>query len=358
MPSAEPTLAALSNPARRYFLATRPAFLTVTLVAALIGLATAFSSGLALNAATAGVTVLFALVAHAGINVLNDYYDALNGADGLNTERLFPLTGGSRFIQNGVLTLRKTGLFGTLLLTLVVAAGLWLAWMSAAGLIWIGAAGLFIGWTYSAPPLKLNSRGLGEICVWAGFALIALGADFVQRASFSLMPLTAVTAYALLVTDILFINQFPDRKSDEASGKHHWVVRLGAERARWVYVVMAATAYLWVIAAVMTGSRALDNQTVISWSGSRQCASSTVESRSSDQRQAKKPRHLARHPERISPWNGLLRTGHGYSSSASLGCSSSAAAATPDAAATGKTHALRRLRRSKNTSTEAHPRRR
>jgi len=250
----EPTIAALPNPVVRYFLATRPAFLGVTLVASLIGLATAYSSGLALHPATAWVTILFALVAHAGINVLNDYYDALNGTDDANTDRVFPFTGGSRFIQNGVLSRRKTALYGAALLLAVVAAGLWLTAVSAPGLIWIGAAGLFIGWTYSAPPLKLNSRGWGEACVWAGFALIAIGADFVQRGHFSTTPLVPVTSYALLVTDVLFINQFPDRKADEAAGKHHWVVRLGPLRARWVYGLIAIAAYAWLAGAVLIGT--------------------------------------------------------------------------------------------------------
>ena len=251
MPPAEPTLAALPNPALRYILATRPPFLSVTFVAALIGLATAHASGVAVNVATGTMTVVFALVAHAGINVLNDYYDALNGTDAINTERVFPFTGGSRFIQNGVLTMRETAVFGVVLLALVVAAGLWLTRVSASGLIWIGAAGLIVGWTYSAPPFKFNSRGLGEPCVWAGFALIAVGADFVQRGSLSMFPLIAVTGYALLVTNILYINQFPDRKADEAVGKHHWVVRLGVARARWGYPVIALAAYLWIFGAVL-----------------------------------------------------------------------------------------------------------
>jgi 1,4-dihydroxy-2-naphthoate octaprenyltransferase len=254
MPPAEPSLASLSNPALRYFLATRPPFLSVTLFACLIGLATAFASGVAVHPATATITVIFALVAHAGINVLNDYYDALNGTDAINTERVFPFTGGSRFIQNGVLTLRETVVFGAALLALVVVAGLWLTSVSAPGLVWIGVAGLFIGWTYSAPPLKLNSRGLGEACVWAGFALIAVGADFVQRGGISSLPLVAVTGYALLVTNILYINQFPDRKADEAAGKHHWVVRLGVDRARWVYAAIAVAAYAWLVGAVLTGA--------------------------------------------------------------------------------------------------------
>ena len=249
----EPTLAALPNPLVRYALATRPPFLIVTLVSCLMGLATAYSSAIPIDVPTAAATVVFALVAHAGINVLNDYYDALNGTDAANTERVYPFTGGSRFIQNGVLSLRATGVFGAALFAVVVAAGTWLAVRTGAQLIAIGFAGLVIGWAYSAPPLKLNSRGLGELCVWAGFALIAVGADFVQRGVYSALPLIAVAGYALLVTNVLYINQFPDRSADASAGKRHWVVRLGPDRARWGYALMAGAAYGWVIVAVAAG---------------------------------------------------------------------------------------------------------
>ena len=262
MPPAEPTLSALPNPAVRYALATRPPFLIVTLVAALIGLASAYASGVTLDPTTAIVTVLFALIAHAAINVLNDYYDSLNGTDDVNTDRVFPFTGGSRFIQNGVLSRRETGWFGAILFALVVPAGLWLAAGSGPELVRVGLAGLLIGWAYSAPPLKLNSRGVGEVCVWAGFALIAVGADFVQRGAFSTLPLIAVTGYALLVMNILFINQFPDRRADESCGKRHWVVRLGAERARWLYPLIAGAAFVWVLGAIVSG--ALPKLTLVS----------------------------------------------------------------------------------------------
>jgi len=254
MPAVEPNLNNMANPVLRYLMATRPAFLTVTLFAGFIGLASAYADRVPIDLLTAGMSLLFGLVAHAGINVLNDYYDALNGTDDANNERIFPFTGGSRFIQNGVLSRRETAIFGGILMLLVVVAGLWLMLVSDAALLWIGAAGLFIGWAYSAPPFKLNSRGLGEIGVWAGFALIAIGSDVVQRGAFSIKPLIAVASYALLVTDLLFINQFPDEKADGIAGKRHWVVRLGHHKARWLYAVIAAAAYLWLAAAVWVGA--------------------------------------------------------------------------------------------------------
>src|SRR5574339_656895 len=130
---AEPTLALLPNPVLRYFLATRPPFLTVSFFAALIGIATAYFDGVAISVETAVVSVVFALVAHAAVNVLNDYYDEMNGTDRLNTDRLFPFTGGSRFIQNGVISARSMLVFGLLLLAVTIGAGLWLTAIAGTG---------------------------------------------------------------------------------------------------------------------------------------------------------------------------------------------------------------------------------
>ena len=249
----EPTLELFANPAARYFAATRPAFLSASLMSCLIGLAIAWHSGLAFDITLALVTLLFALSAHAGVNVLNDYYDALNGTDAQNTERIFPFTGGSRFIQNGVLSLTQTRNFGFALMAGVAAAGLWLMARSAPQLLYVGLAGLFIGWAYSAPPFRLNSRGLGELCVAAGFLAITVGTDFVQRKGFSAEPFIAGMSYALLVANLLYINQFPDRSADTAAGKLHWVARLDVSKARWGYVLIVALAYIWLLASALVG---------------------------------------------------------------------------------------------------------
>lgn len=245
----EPTPEALRNPVQRYLLATRPAFLTITLAGCLLG----FALAPVLHWGLAALTLLLALLAHAGVNVLNDYYDHLNGTDAANTGRLFPFTGGSRFIQNRVLTPGQTLAYGLALFAVVIAGGLWLIGQSGLGLFWIGLAGLMIGWAYSAPPLRLNSRGLGEVCVAAGFLLIVAGSDFVQQGAFDRMPWIAGLPYALLVTNVLYINQFPDREADRLAGKWHWVVRLEssiAARGYWLILLMAVAG---LVAAVVAG---------------------------------------------------------------------------------------------------------
>ena len=249
-PPLEPTLAAFPNPLLRYVVATRPAFLSVTFVGCLLGLATAIAGGVSLDPLLATMTLFFALVAHAGANVINDFYDARSGCDAANTARVFPFTGGSRFIQNGVLSIEGTGRFGYALLATVIPAGLYLTAVSAPGLVVIGLAGLVVGWAYSAPPLKLQARGMGEFGITAAWLLVVVGADFVQRRGFDFTPLAAGLGFALLVANVLYINQFPDVVADAQAGKRTLVVRLGVARARWGYVLIAALCYGWVLAMI------------------------------------------------------------------------------------------------------------
>lgn len=283
----EPSPERLANPALRYLLATRPAFLTITLAGCLLGFATAWHTGVAFDVPAAVATLLLALLAHAGVNVLNDYYDHLNGTDAANTQRLFPYTGGSRFIQNGVFSPRQTLAFGLALFGAVITGGLWLMARAGPGLFWIGLAGLAIGWAYSAPPLKLNSRGLGELCVAAGFLLIVAGADYVQRGAFVPLPWLAGLPYALLTTNILYINQFPDRQADLAAGKRHWVARLAPEQAAQGYRLVLILAAAWLLG--ITVAQSLPSPALVAALGMLPALAAASELRA----HAAQPQHLA-----------------------------------------------------------------
>jgi 1,4-dihydroxy-2-naphthoate octaprenyltransferase len=187
------------------------------------------------------------------VNVLNDYYDALNGTDDLNTERVFPFTGGSRFIQNGVLTRHQTLVYGLGLMLATIIIGLYLIGYAGMALLWLGLFGVLLGWGYSAPPLSLNSRGLGEVSVLTGFWLLPLGAALVQTGELSLTLLAVSLPVGLLTANLLYINQFPDRKADIQAHKLHWVARLPAQTARWGYVLIALLAWLLLLLLVVVG---------------------------------------------------------------------------------------------------------
>lgn len=234
--------------------ALRLPFLSASAAAVLLGWVTARYGGAPLNPLTAGLTLAGALLAHGGINVLNDYYDHLNGTDAANRSAVAPYTGGSRVIQEGLLTPAAMGRLGTGLLILAGVMGLLLLPVTGPALLVLGAPGLLIGWAYSAPPLCLAGRGLGEPAVVLGFGLfLPLGADLVQRDGWDAAPLAAGLPYGLLVAALLLINEFPDRAADGTTGKRTWVVRLGPDSATWIYPALLAGAGAVLAAAVMAG---------------------------------------------------------------------------------------------------------
>jgi len=250
---AEPTVSQFPNPVVAYIAATRPPFILATVVPVLLGFSYGIYLGYGLDWLTAGLSLLAAVLLHAGINVLNDYYDAQNGTDDNNDERIFPFTGGSRFIQNEVITRQQMLIYGTGLMLAVIVIGAFLVAHTGASLLWLGLLGMLIGWGYSAPPLRLNSRGLGELCVLAGFSLLPLGAWLVQTGNLSLAVILVAQPVGLLTGNLLFINQFPDRKADIQAGKLHWVARLEPGTARWGYALTAVMAWLVFLLLIVYG---------------------------------------------------------------------------------------------------------
>ncbi len=229
---------------------TRPAFLLLTVVACVLGTATASACGCGLDWSLALGATALAVLAHAAGNVLNDLHDARNGADAANRQGLFPFTGGSRLIQTGAVSERQTADLAKALLLFLVPAGLLLAVKAGGGVIVLGAAGLLLAWAYSAPPLRLMSRGLGEPTVALVWFLVVVGADYVQRGQLFIIPASAAAGFALMVAALLLINGFPDAPADAQVGKRTLVVRLGATPAALLYASLVLSAHAWLALSV------------------------------------------------------------------------------------------------------------
>lgn len=229
---------------------TRPGFLLVTVVACVLGMATAAACGCGFDALKGGVTVLLAVMAHAGANVLNDACDAANGADAANTAPLSPFSGGARLIQQGRVTVAHTRQWAWTLLALSAMGGLWLAVQSSGALLALGAAGLALAWAYSAPPLRLMERGWGEAVVALAWWGVVVGADLVQRERFFLIPAVTAVGFALLVANILLVAGLPDARSDAAVGKRTLAVRLGPTGAALLSGALVLWAYGWLLVTV------------------------------------------------------------------------------------------------------------
>lgn len=232
---------------------TRLPFLSATAVPVLLGIAVAATHG-AFTWWTALLTLIGGSLAHLAINVTNDVYDTLSGADDANTTPT-QFSGGSRVAIYDLVSIR--GLAGVALALFAGAAIIGLALVAVTGsmeLLWIGVAGIFVGVAYTAPPLKLVYRGLGEIAVAIGFGpIMLLGAYVVQAGELAWEPFVLSLVPGILIALILYVNEIPDRRGDAAAGKRTLPVQLSPNVVRIGYLVAALAAFAVVAVGAISG---------------------------------------------------------------------------------------------------------
>lgn len=232
---------------------TRAPFLSATLVPVLLGIAIAALHG-SWDLGLAALTVLAASLIHLALNVTNDVFDTLSGADAANTTPT-KFSGGSRVAHYGLVSLKGLAILAAALYAAGIAIGLYLALVTDFWpLFWLGVAGVAISVFYTAPPLRLVHRGLGEIAVGLGFGpIMVLGAYFVQAERFSWEAGYASIPVAILISLILYVNEIPDRRGDAAAGKRTLPVRWSKDAVIAAYVAAVALTYLAIAGGALFG---------------------------------------------------------------------------------------------------------
>ena len=217
------------------------------------------------------LTTFGILFFHLFSNLYNDYFDVSDGTDEANTEYFnagmnssvlkgAQLSGGSRAIELGLITLKGTKSLANIMFTLGLITALGILYVSyintgstsnAINSVIIAMIGIFIGYFYTAKPIKLSSLyGLGELSLFLAFGpLLTLGTGFAissdtiilySQEFYNLIILGV--PLGLLTTNILFINQYPDYTSDKKVGKNNLVVLLGKKTSKWIYALNYALA--------------------------------------------------------------------------------------------------------------------
>jgi 1,4-dihydroxy-2-naphthoate octaprenyltransferase len=190
---------------------------------------------------------------HAGTNLANEYFDHKSEADDINKE-FTAFSGGSRVIQEGLIS--PKGIYKACLLFfgLGTLVGLYLVWVRGWPLLVIGAVGLLSGYFYTGLPIKVGYRGFGELLVGLNCGpLVVLGAYYVQAKSFSLETFVASVPVGLLIVAVLYINQFPDYHADKMAKKNTLVVIMGRDRAIKGFYLLLVSAYFVIVLGAVTG---------------------------------------------------------------------------------------------------------
>ncbi|HEV2229379.1 MAG TPA: prenyltransferase [Steroidobacteraceae bacterium] len=241
--------------AKRLFLSTRPAFFTASVLPVFVGTAWAAAATGHVDWRLLALALAATVLAHGATNVYNDVGDDVIGADEGNNERIYPYTGGSRFIQTGLLTRAEMARLALGLAVAALVVGFALTLLRGPGVVLLGLAGLALGILYSMPGVQLSARGVGELAVAVGFGpLPLLGAAWLQGAPVNAGAVLVSLPVGAWVAAILLINEVPDRDADARAGKRTLVVRLGAAGARAIYFGLTALALAASAAAATIGA--------------------------------------------------------------------------------------------------------
>ena len=235
----------------RWLVVTRAAVLPMTLVSGLVAALLAIGEpGLDwrwLVLALIGITL-----AHIANNLMNDLFDTQVGTDSANYPRALyaphPVLSG--------LVSRKTLLVSILLvnvadLAILVILTLARGWPVLA----FALAGFALSVAYTAPPLRLKKRGLGEpdvFVVWG--PLMVCGTYYSAVGAVGWDIVVASLPYGLLCTTVLMGKHIDKIPFDEPLGIHTLPVILGNQRARVVTLAMMVGFYVLVAVAVALGA--------------------------------------------------------------------------------------------------------
>ncbi len=195
------------------------------------------------------VSVIGVFLIETGKNAVNEVIDYRTGVDRfVSPDKQTPFSGGKKTIVDGILTILEVSVIGFLSMGSAALVGLYVVFFREFSVLFIGLAGFFIAIFYTLPPLKFIYNGLGEIAVGVTYGpLIVMGTYIVQTHYFSLLPFLLSIPVGFLVTNILWINQFPDYEADKKGNKRNWVVRIGKEKSLYVHAALFALTYIYIL---------------------------------------------------------------------------------------------------------------
>ncbi len=229
---------------------TRLPFISAVIMPSFIGGAYAYQAlqndAMTFNWLYFVLAVVGVVFLHLASNVINDYFDVKDGTDGANNDYFLQLSGGSRAIELGLITLKGTKKLALTFFVLAIFIGLYLTFQTGPITFFLGMAGLLIGYFYTAPPVRLVARrGLGELGIALAFGpLVTAGIAYVTTQLLTPMSFLVGLPVGLLTANILLINEFPDASSDATTGKNHLVVTFGKEKSTLIYLFTLTAAFI------------------------------------------------------------------------------------------------------------------
>ncbi|QTA37570.1 1,4-dihydroxy-2-naphthoate octaprenyltransferase [Thermosipho ferrireducens] len=188
------------------------------------------------------LSLLAAILIHAGVNTTNDYFDFKKGVDNKNS------LGSSGLLINGQVKPSKIVTISIVCYILGTLLGLYLVLKVGTGLIWYGIVGILFGYLYTGKPLQLKYKALGTFQVFILMGpLMVLGSYYVQTGQFSYKALLLSIPIGLMTDLILHANEIRDSQFDSKVGIKTLSIILGDKKAANLYFILVVLIYILFI---------------------------------------------------------------------------------------------------------------
>jgi 1,4-dihydroxy-2-naphthoate octaprenyltransferase len=236
------------DPVSKWLVLTRAAVLPMTLTAgAVAGLLAVHRRGF--NAGWLALAIVGITLAHVANNLMNDLFDVEVGSDTASYPRALYAP---HPILSGMISRR--GLATAALAVNVVDLGVLVVLTIARGwpIVVFALGGFLLSVAYTAPPLRLKKRGLGEpdvLVVWG--PLMVGGTYYAATGHIPWQIVAASIPYGLLCTAVLMGKHIDKIPYDAPIGIHTMPVVLGETRARVVTRGLMVAFYVAVLACVI-----------------------------------------------------------------------------------------------------------
>jgi len=225
-------------------MASRPNFLVLSFSVVLMAASIASFQGFSWSWWLFSITTLGAVLAHAAVNLLNEFEDNKSGLDFMTDKT--PFSGGSGALQlnpQAAESVLKT--FKVILIALILL-GLLFVYLKGWQILPIGIIGLAVIALYTSKITK--SPFICLIATGLAFGpLMVVGSFFILTGEISFLAIALSMVPFFLVNNLLLLNQVPDLQADQKVGRHNILMKLGVARGMYVFsvfVVLALATFL------------------------------------------------------------------------------------------------------------------
>jgi 1,4-dihydroxy-2-naphthoate octaprenyltransferase len=233
----------------KWLIITRSCVFSITVLSAVLGaMLAALDRSFSLTRWL--IVVLGLVLAHAANNMINDFFDTLEGVDTKDYPRAHyaphPILDGL-VSRNGLLAAIAICIFADFIIAIYLTTQC--GWKVMA----FAVAGFLTSIFYVAPPLKLKQRGLGELAIFVIWGpLMIAGTYYVMAGTIPGRIWLASVPYGLAVALALMGKHMDKLEKDKAKGVRTLPVVLGQKRAVAVTQLMVWAFYLIITALVFS----------------------------------------------------------------------------------------------------------